>query len=581
MVDRLGEQRGEQPLRRPGVGRRPGERPAVGGERAEPGDPELLGLPQGEPGVPLPQRRPEPRPLPGEPGEHGLLLGGEPRGGRGEHAEHLLPHPGGRGPAQLGVEGAERAVPLVPLAGQPGHPVRAEPGGGEHRPPVLGRPGPPSVVGPGRQPLALPGRDQPGGVGDLDDQGGEPLGQVEQVRGPPQIPYGEAARAQHPGRVGAPELAQLLHRAGEGERLPGGGPVDEGRVPPPADRLGRAAGQVAVVPVAADHQGDLARHHHGVVAHRGEQAAGEQLLHRRAGRRGAERAPGVRQPPHGGPPGEVGEHGPGLRRDLTGQPADRRRVGEQRHEPVPRLARSRAAGSRSAGSPGPGARGAAGPYRAAGNVRVTGNRVPGRARAPGRVPGCVPTARAGADRAQDRGDLLRMEQPHHLGGGRAEARGRLHRLGHPRRGEHGARRAVVEQGTGAEPVQGLVQGGAHRLRAGEAAGGAGQRGEQSVPGGAAAQEHERLQHRQGEAVEPVQGAGERGRGARAVGEGVEMGGDRADQFGARGDELAQPLIGCAAEPFPEFPRTVGVAGRVRARHPSIVWSFPGTIPSRE
>ena len=146
-----------------------------------------------------------------------------------------------------------------------GRPGGRQPAGRQSRPPRAGRCEQP-VVGhrrrrPDRDDLAVVG-DEAGAEHRLDQPGGPRRVDVERLGQAPQVPDGQAAGAQHPGRGGPPELDGLLHEGEQVADLAARGGVD----PVGPDRGGRGVrrsqGDLLVQPATPQQQRDLAGQQH-------------------------------------------------------------------------------------------------------------------------------------------------------------------------------------------------------------------------------------------------------------------------------------------------------------------------------
>ncbi len=124
-------------------------------------------------------------------------------------------------------------------------------------------------------------------------------------------------------------VAQLLGRAHEGERLPGGRAVGQGLVARGSVERRRPGTQLAMDPAVAQDQRHLAGQHDGLVAGGGQQATGEKLLDRRLRGGHAHLAPGVGKAAGGRAPGELVEGGPRLGGDVVQQAPDDALLGQQ------------------------------------------------------------------------------------------------------------------------------------------------------------------------------------------------------------------------------------------------------------
>ncbi len=263
--------------------------------------------------------------LPAQPGQDRLAARGRAPRCRGELVEGGPTQLRRDGAVQLGSEQGHRAAAVVGAPGQPG-----DPGGREPR---LDQVGPalgdvlaqPPVVRRGRQPgfveLAAD-REQSGSRGDLRDESEPGLVEVERAHRPAAFPDPDAARAQRLGRLGRPELEQVLHEPDHGERRPGGGAVDLSRVAGGQVQGGGLRLCLGVHPAAAQVDPDLAGEHHAVGGRGDQQAPGEQLVDRRVGSRDVDVAPGPLDAAGRRPPGQPGERLAGLGADVRQQPGE-------------------------------------------------------------------------------------------------------------------------------------------------------------------------------------------------------------------------------------------------------------------
>ena len=221
-------------------------------------------------------------------GEHARGVQGGSRRGLREDVEHGPAQARRPGALQLGVQRRPHPAPVVATAD--------EPRGAQHRRPRAGQ-GRPAVGHVARRPLVDRDRrrerrgvlavvgHEPRGAGELDDEGGLCLVDLEQLGGPAQLAHAQAAAAQHAGRGLLPEADQPgdeqddpLARGGRLGRDERGGPVRSAVGTRRRDR-GRD-----VRAAAAQRQGDRRGAGRRGGRRRGEQAAAEQPVDGRRGR---------------------------------------------------------------------------------------------------------------------------------------------------------------------------------------------------------------------------------------------------------------------------------------------------------
>ncbi len=223
-------------------------------------------------------------------------VGGAARLERGELAQHLAADRADRRPLHVRAEGVGRARCRC-CAARRGAVLGSTPSqaSGQRRPPVPGLARAPLVDlrrgSPHRHDLAVVG-DEPGGIRELDDEGGVLGVDVERQLGDPEVADRQATGAQHAGRLGAPRRGELVD---VGEALAGGatgGGVDERDRCGPRGRAAQLGPPVQAA--AAQHEPDLAGQRDAVGRHRHEQVVLEQPAGRRATR--ARRSAARRRP---------------------------------------------------------------------------------------------------------------------------------------------------------------------------------------------------------------------------------------------------------------------------------------------
>ena len=313
VVDR-GRQQRVQPLGRVGAGRKP---PAGSGQRSHGGDAEPPRLEQGAAHGAISQHG-LPRPGPGHLCDH-VVLGGDRRAGRerGQRVQRRRADRRRRTAFEVGGECVDRSVVLVPGADQRGRTRRTQPRVHEHRPPAGSGLRTPPVGGMGRQPRLVTlfvgaGREQSGGLGQLHQEAGLVVVDVEGGRERAHVADPDATRAQDRRRAVAPGLQYQLDAADQLEHR--ARPHLVHQVGP--DVLGRhrrrfVDGCPGAVATAAQHA-DLVRQRHGACVGAEQQAAREQVLERPARGRQRDVVRHLAQPAAGRPVDEPVEQSYGV-----------------------------------------------------------------------------------------------------------------------------------------------------------------------------------------------------------------------------------------------------------------------------
>jgi hypothetical protein len=244
--------------------------------------------------------------------------GRHPRRQLGHHVEHLAAKVGGRDPVEVGGQRVVPRASLVAAAHQCGHPGRGQPGARQHRPALGDLALAPGVVRRCREPRRVDvvvAGEQPSRAGELDDERGGGLIDVQQPGCSGEVAHPEPPAAQLAGRRHGPGVEQVGDQTHDLEGVLTRGAVDERGLARGAggdvDDRRRRLGLLEEAPVA-QHEGDLPRQLHGGRVDGLEQAVGQHPVDGRARGRRADVALGVGHGAPGRAPREAVEQLAGL-----------------------------------------------------------------------------------------------------------------------------------------------------------------------------------------------------------------------------------------------------------------------------